>query len=227
MTQLAAHRRALVARRRCPACAEILAARSLFRDAPCGRCNAQISTFALSADDAMRPLSRKIWTRVAGVALLVAVGYLFLGWVPMLGTILLIAAAAWIKLGLIYPVSDGFSPARRVVSRWTAKLGLAVVIVGSVLLIEAMTLLGPLGPPAKALLAAAQTVVSAGTVGLYLRWQLRREAAGKALLWMEWGMVLGITAGLLLTTAVVVGGLAALAHALQGLLDNLTVWLGA
>ena len=223
---LARHRAALLGRRRCPSCAELLPVRALLHDAPCPTCGQTVADVGIDASVAAAPLQRGLWGRLLVLTALVAVGNLVLGTIPLLAAGVMIVATAWLKLGLIDPVTRGFSPARRIVSRLTAKLGLVAVLVGFVLLVEAAVLLGPFAAPAKALVGAAEPLLAGVLVAAYLRWQLARELADRPLLWIEWVLVVAVGGALVAATAVVVGGLVALASVFEALMSDLSVFLG-
>lgn len=216
----AAHARALLLRGCCPSCAEPLAARSLFNAAPCGRCEAAVEPDLGGARlaEALRDRGRR---RLLAIVLAVALAHLLLGWIPLVGAVALVLAAAWIRLGILQPVSAMLSPRRRVLTRWTARLVMAAALALTVIAVEALTLLPVLGLPIKALLGAGEVALAAWAVTAYVHWQLEREAAGAALAAWEW-LVLG------LCFAALIASVLALALAfvwLAAAFDGLLGWL--
>ena len=215
-----AHARALVLRGRCPACAEPLEPRSLFGSAPCARCDASVDASvgggALAA--AIEARGRR---RLLGLALSVGLAQLLLGWLPLVGALALVLAAAGIRVLILQPTSALLSPRRRVLTRWTARLLMATAVAGTVIAIEVLTLLPVIGLPIKALLGAAEVALAAWTVTAYVHWQLRREAAGQAIEAWEWA-ILAAAVALLLASVV---ALALVFVALASAFDSLAGWL--
>ncbi|MFT4622999.1 MAG: hypothetical protein ACI8PZ_001655 [Myxococcota bacterium] len=226
MTQLARHRAALVGLRRCPACAEPLRSRSLLHGDPCPRCESTLANVGLDAEAAAAPLHTGLWRRLGALAIGVAIGNLVLGWVPLLGAVVLLLSTVWLKIGLVDPVTASFSRARRMVSRFTAKLLLVLILVGFVLVVEVAIVAGPLAGPVKAGLGALQPLIAGAVVAAYLRWQLAREIADKRLLVVEWAGLVLLGASLVLATAALVGGLVALAAVFQTAMEHVGVLLG-
>lgn len=206
-----AHARALVLRGRCPACAELLGPRSLFGSAPCVACENAIDPALVGtalADGVEARGRRRLW----GLALAVGLAQLLLGWMPLASALVLVLAAAWIRVGILQPTSAMLSARRRVLTRWTARLSMAAAVAATVIVGEALTLLPLLGLPLKVAIGAAEVALFGWAVTAYVHWQLRREAARQAIAGWEWS-ILALAFGLLFASVV------ALALAL--------VWLGS
>lgn len=159
--------------------------------------------------------------RLLGVAVAVALAHLFLGWVPLIGALVLVIAAAWIRVGILQPTSAMLSPRRRVLTRWTARLLMAAAVAATVIVTEALTLLPIVGLPIKALLGAAEVALAAWAVTGYVHWQLRREASGQAIANSEW-LILGFAVAALIASVVM---LALAFVALASAFDTLLGWL--
>ena len=198
-TRLQAHGHALVLAGRCPACAELLSWKALWRGEPCGRCGALLSSWSLDADAVSQRLGRKGLTHLAGVTAAVAVGHFAVGWFPLLGSLLMVAAAAWIRFGILYPLTTGMSPKRRMLTRWMSRLLVGIFLALSLIFTEALTLIPVLGVVAKSLLGVAQVAVIAGIITLYVRWQLKRCAQGDEPAAWEWALLATVACTLLLS----------------------------
>ncbi|NVB37885.1 hypothetical protein G6O69_08565 [Pseudenhygromyxa sp. WMMC2535] len=182
---LQAHHRALLLDGRCPSCAELLGARSLFRLAPCPRCEAPIDPELAGvhlADAVKARGNRRLWFVSAAVGAL----HLVLGWIPFLGAIALLAAAAWIRVGILQPASAMLGVKRRALTRWTARTLMGVGVSLAVIVTQLLTLLPLIGLPLEAIISAGQVIFTAWAVSAYIHRQLRREAAGEPIAPGEW-----------------------------------------
>jgi len=215
-----AHARALVRAGRCPACAEPLATRSLFGAAPCGRCDAGIDPGLVGVQLASHIESRGR-QRLVGIAVAVGAAHLLLGWMPLVGALALILAAAWIRVGILAPTSAMLSPRRRVLTRWTARLVMGAALAATVVVTEALTLLPAVGLPIKAVISAGEVALVAWAVAAYVHWQLHREARRQPIEAWEW-VVLGAAFALLVTCVI---GLALAFIALASAFDSVLGWL--
>jgi len=168
---------------------------------------------------------KKAWIQLVLLCVLVALTYLVLGWIPLLGSVSLLVAGIWIKMGILYPTTSSFGLRRRIIARWTAKMMLAIFIVVTLIVCEAMTLTGILSGPLKAVAGGVQVGIGAALVTSYVNWQVRREQKAIPIAWWEWGLVAGSTAALLLTAIGMVFALAGLAFAFQWVLDSMNAWL--
>lgn len=126
----------------------------------------------------MRDRSRR---QLLMIALAVGLAHLILGSLPLLGAGVLVLAAVWIRMGILQPASAVLGARRRVLTRWTARLVVAIALALTVVATEALTLIPMLGPIAKSVISAAEVVIVAGVVTRYVHWQVDREAAGEAI----------------------------------------------
>lgn len=205
---------------RCPACAEPLGPRALFDAAPCSRCDGRVEAGQASTQ-LLAEVRKRGRVQVVGIALAVGAAHLVLGWVPLLGALALMLAAAWIRVGIAQPASALLGPRRRVLTRWTARLVMAAALAVTVIIVEALTLLPVFGLPIKALISSAEVVIVAWAVAAYVHWQVEREAGQLPIGTWEY-VALGLCVGALL------GAVLALALALAGLaaaFDSLLGWL--
>jgi hypothetical protein len=221
--ELVAHARALVLDGRCPACAEPMPPLGLFRGRPCTRCGESPASFRIGAHEIAGAVARRSNKHVVIVAGIVAAAHLLLGWVPLTGALALLAAAIWIRFGILVPATRVMSPTRGMLTRWTARLIVGVLVAFTVVFSEALTLIGPLGLPVKAVLGAGEVVIAALGVSAYVNWQVRREAAGTPVEAWEWAILggalimLGLAAaGLALATVFIATALSELAKGLVG-----------
>lgn len=221
--ELVAHARALVLDARCPACAEPLQPLGLFRGRACARCGESAAAFRIDGQQIVTDVARRSNKHVLVVAGVVAAAHLLLGWVPLTGALALVAAAMWIRFGILMPATRLMSPTRGMLSRWTARLIMGVLVAFTVVFSEALTLVGPFGLPIKAALGAGEVVIAALGVSAYVNWQVQREAAGRPVEAWEWAVLggalimLGLAAaGLALATVLIATALAELAQGLVG-----------
>ena len=186
-TRQQAHERALALAGRCPACAELVSWKTWWRGQPCRACGTPPS---LDADSLSEQLGRKGMVHLAAITVAVAVGHFAVGWFPLLSTLLMVAAAAWIRFGILRPLTAGMSPKRRTLTRWTARLLVGVFLALSLILTEALTLVPVLGVAGKSLLGVVQVAAIAGIITGYVRWQLRRSALGGEPAAWEWSLLI-------------------------------------
>lgn len=203
---------------RCPACAEPLGARSLFGAAPCSWCDTPMAPGLAGAHLAneVRERGRR---HLFGIALAVGAAHLLLGWMPLIGALVLLAAAAWIRVGILQPTSAMLSPRRRVLTRWTARLVMATALALTVIVTEALSLVPVLGLPVKAVISAGEVAIAAWAVTAYVHWQLRREAEPRPISSWEWVVLALCFAGLITSVVLLALAFAALASAFDTLLD--------
>lgn len=227
MTSLSlhAHRRALIARARCPGCAEILRGKSLYGGAPCSYCNTPTDLFGVSGTLAAHSFRKKAWIQLSILAVLVAASYLILGWIPLLGAVALLAAGFWIKIGILYPITRTFSLKRRVVTRFSAKMMLTTFIILSIILCEAMTLTGVLSGFLKAFIGGLQVFIAAMLVTFYVNWQIGREQRNAPVSILEWGALFGFTGTVGVASAALIFILAGLGFAFEWVMREITPYL--
>jgi hypothetical protein len=159
--------------------------------------------------------------RLLGLAVAVGLAQLLLGWLPLVGALALVLAAAGIRVAILAPTSALLSPRRRVLTRWTARLLMAAAVAATVIAVELLTLLPVLGLPIKAVIGAAEVAIMASAVTGYVHWQLRREAAGQAIAAWEW-VILALAFAALVTSVVT---LALVFVAIAAAFDSILGWL--
>lgn len=217
------HTRELLLDGRCPACAESLPPVVLFRGHNCPHCAESPANFKLDGSMVVAEVEGRSKKSVFIVAGIVAVAHLILGWMPLTGAVSLVVAAIWIRVGLINPATKVLNPTRAMLTRWTARLIVAVLLAVSVIFSEVLTLIGPFGLPIKAILGGAEVVIAATGVMAYVNWQVRREAKGTPVEPWEWAILvfalvlLGIAAaGIAIAAIFVASALTKLAEGLVG-----------
>jgi hypothetical protein len=223
--QLHAHRRALIARARCPGCAEVLVGSSLYGGEPCSFCHTPTDLFGVSGIETAAAFKKKSWRHLIFLCGLVTLSYITLGWLPLLGGVALLVAGLWIKLGILYPITATFTPRRRIITRWSAKMLLSIFILATFVLCEMMTLTGVLSGFLKALIGCIQVGIAASLVTLYVTWQIGREQQQKPVAWWEWGVVGSATLSVFLCAAGAFLLLIGLVYALQWALDSTLPYL--
>ena len=124
--------------------------------------------------------------RMGGLAAVVGCAHLVVGWLPLLGTLLLSAATVWVRLRIVRSSARLLSRSRRRVTLWTGRLITAVAVAGALLVHELLTLLPVFGAMIKGVLAALQILALAALHARYLRWQLARDRARLPVASGEW-----------------------------------------
>lgn len=183
------HRRRLLYQGRCPGCAERLDSGVALREQPCPRCGTETKLpVAEPLSDALRArFHRRLW----GILGFVAISQLLFGWFPLLGSAAVVGAAALHRMLLLDPASAHLGSRRRLVTRWTVRLGVGATVAFSLVLHELLVLVPGVAGWVKALLAAA-TVEGLGLATLkYVTWQIERERAGVPVAKTEWVVVFG------------------------------------
>lgn len=195
----------------------------LFRGHACRHCGESPAAFRIGAHEIAGAVARRSNKHVLVVAGIVAAAHLLLGWVPLTGALALLAAAVWIRFGILIPATKVMSPRRGMLTRWTARLIVGALVAFTVIFSEALTLIGPFGLPVKAVLGAGQVVIAAMGVSAYVNWQVQREANGAPVEAWEWAILggalimLGLAAaGLALAAVFIATALAELAKGLVG-----------
>jgi hypothetical protein len=140
-------------------------------------------------------------------------------WLPLVGALVLLLAAAWIRVGILQPTSAMLSPRRRVLTRWTARLVMAVALALTVIVTEALSLIPVLGLPVKAVISAGEVAIAAWAVTTYAHWQLRREAEPHPIDAWEWVL-------LAVSFAALIGSVILLALAFAALASAFDIALG-
>ena len=176
---------------RCPACAEQMPPLVLFRHKPCPHCMESPAQWRVDGQAIAAGIEHKSKKQVLVVAAIVAASHLVLGWMPLTGALALVLAAVWIRVGIINPAAKVLSPTRAMLMRWTARLIVGVLVAVTVIFSEALTLLGPLGLPVKAVLSAGEVIIAALGVTAYVNWQVRREASHQPVEAWEWAILIG------------------------------------
>ncbi|KIG19244.1 hypothetical protein DB30_03800 [Enhygromyxa salina] len=173
----------------------------------------------VSLADEVRGRGRR---QLIGIAIAVGAAHLLLGWVPLIGALVLLIAAAWIRAGILQPTTAMLSPRRRVLTRWTARLVMAVALALTVIVTEALSLIPVLGLPVKAVISAGEVAIAAWAVTTYVHWQLRREAMPRPIASWEWVVLVLCFAALIASVIALALAFAALASAFDTLLGFLS-----
>jgi hypothetical protein len=198
-----AHQRALMLRRRCPHCAEQVAASLLLRHSACLECGLALDwpqvTDALSIGQTLlEGWRRRRWWVYGGVVL--ATG--LTGFLPVVPTLLAVIAMIILRYGLMREPLGWFSPARRLTSRLVLGQWLALTS----LLALGLNVLCSLVPAASVVLNAiaclGATALFVEVSLLYLRGRLEREVehGAKLQVW-EWALPLVLIVGVAVVAA--------------------------
>ena len=106
------HWERLLARGRCPSCAELVTAATFLRERPCPRCGASLDDGRRRGDPLVDVLTRWGRRQLVAVCILVALAHLLLGWIPLLEALTLVLAAVWLRWGITRPATRAMSPCR-------------------------------------------------------------------------------------------------------------------
>lgn len=198
------HELALLLSGRCRRCAERIPGGTALRGRPCPRCDEQ--TLPNPTDrEVLHQLSSERATARLGIAVaVVALAAMVASWVPLLTSLLLVAALVWLRVTLVTPALQLLTPQRRLVSRWTLRLAAGCFVALSVLVLELLTLIPAFGALAKVAISAGQVALAGLFARRYLAWQTEREARGVSVAFWEMGLLVGWMLMLLTFTAAAV-----------------------
>ena len=162
--RLSRHRLALALRHRCGACAERVAAAALLRSEPCNHCNQTVAwTEAVDVDHRIEqiasPWRRKRWW-IYG---LLALAALVTGAVPLVASLLTLAALVAVRYLVLRPTLAWLSPKRRALTKLLLRQALVLVGLTAVVVEEALTLVPLAGWALKVIVlvgAVAGTVLT-------------------------------------------------------------------
>jgi hypothetical protein len=210
---LVQHGIALALRGRCPFCAEVTARPGILSGTPCDVCGGAFTEdqrFGERVVAEMEALTGERFGTVLATAVLAAA---LAGTVPFLGLIANVVALIVFRLWVVGPCLALLSGTRRLVARWTLRLGTAWLL--------ALTGLF-LAIPCAAFLQTAIVVGAIwGSGRAYLLWQLRRERAHEPVAVGEWLLLGGVVAAMLLAIGLVIS----LATTVYGFVDGMFDWV--
>lgn len=194
--QLVQHRAALLASRRCGACAERVPSQVLLRGQDCPTCGSALS---VGADDEVLGALRSSWKerrlRVLGMAFLVSFAG---GWIPLLQGAIMLALLVYVHVRVVREPLRWLPPGRRVAARVLIKL-IAVAIAVADLALNAVVV--PFLGIGAAVLSVSGLVGTALYAEISLRLVERRlqwERDGRPLSTGEWllpAVLLGLIIG--------------------------------
>ncbi|MCB9602337.1 MAG: hypothetical protein H6722_17355 [Sandaracinus sp.] len=212
-TSLVQHGVALALRGRCPFCAEVTAKPGILSGTPCDVCGGAFTEderFGERVVSEMEALTRERFGTVLATATLAAA---LAGTVPFLGLVANLVALVVFRLWVVGPCLSLLAGTRRLVARWTLRLGTAWLLALTGLLL------------AIPCAAFVQTALVVGVVWwsgrAYLLWQLRRERAREPVAIGEWLLLGGVVAAMLFAIGVVLS----LATTIYGFLSDLGEWM--
>ena len=197
LSALLLHGHALALKSRCPSCAELLNHRALFQGAPCVQCGVTLAQRGFEASRFMQGMKRRGNKHLAILAGVLALSNLIIGWFPLLSSIMALLAAAWIRVGILYPMTIGLSPQRRLLTRFTARALVGLFLMSTFLISELLTLTPCVGVIGKAAIGVIQVFCMAWIVTGYANWQIRRSTSRATPALWEWSILLAIIASLL------------------------------
>ncbi|MFY2564241.1 hypothetical protein ACN469_42010 [Corallococcus terminator] len=195
------HELALLLSGRCRRCAERIPGGTALRGRPCPRCDEQTLPSPTDREVLHQLASERATVRLGIAVAVVALAALVASWVPLLTSLLLVAALVWLRVTLVTPALQLLTPQRRLVSRWTLRLAAGCFVALSVLVLELLTLVPAFGALAKVALSAGQVAVAGLFARRYLAWQTEREARGVSVAFWEMGLLVGWMLMLLTFTA--------------------------
>lgn len=195
------HELALLLSGRCRRCAERIPGGTALRGRPCPRCAEQTLPNPTDREVLHQLASERATVRLGIAVAFVALAALVASWVPLLTSLLLVAALVWLRVTLVTPALQLLTPQRRLVSRWTLRLAAGCFVALSVLVLELLTLIPAFGALAKVAISAGQVALAGLFARRYLAWQTEREARGVSVAFWEMGLLVGWMLMLLTFTA--------------------------
>ncbi len=211
-TSMVQHGVALALRGRCAFCAEVTERPGILSGTPCDVCGGAFTedaAFGARVVSEMEVLTRERFGTVLATATLVAA---LAGTVPLLGLVANLVALIVFRLWVVGPCLALLAGTRRLVARWTLRLATAWLLALTGLLL------------AIPCAAFVQTALVVGVVWwsgrAYLLWQLRREQARVPVAPLEWLLLAGVVAAMLLAIGLVLS----LVTTVYGFVDGLLSW---
>ena len=206
------HRRQLLLRRRCGYCAERISRLLVVRGGPCPSCGADVhADFEIDVETVIGDVTRSWRTWRWFIYPTAWLASLLGGWIPFVHSLLMFVALTCIHLLVVRHPLRWLSFGRRMTSRFTVKLFIAMLALGNFLL-DVLLL------PFIGLNALVLSIVAIGTVMVYTEgvlWfisgRLRRDAESSRLQLWEWLLpvsLIGLVVGLAGIWASVVGTIA-------------------
>ena len=199
-------RQALLRRRRCGWCAELITARLVLEGGDCPHCTTSLyPRRELDPEAIIKTLARR-WHRWKWLAWLgIAVGTFVGGFFPLLAAPVLFAGLLGLHLGLVRKPLQWLSAGRRFTTRFLLRLLLAFL--GFINLV--LSVLAPLAPGFGALVVMACSVLSAmlyTEVALrFITNRLRRELTSEGMDAWEWLLPASLLGSLVFSALAMVG----------------------
>ena len=205
---LGVHRRILLGRGRCSECAEPVPPRTLLSGVDCPHCGQRprwpVEQSAQGRIDLPMDRWRSArWWIYGGVA----VGSILLGLFPLMASLLVLTALIVARYLLFREALQWLSPRRRALSRFSLRLWLVMVAVGTLIVQELLTLLPGVNLAAKPVVSVLMTAVFVEGGLRFVRGRLDRDQRTTDLDMWEWAIPLGLLVGLLLLCAAAVAAL--------------------
>jgi len=207
------HQQALLERRRCGWCAELVPARLVLGGGDCPHCATSLYPRREQDPDEVLGALKRRWNRWKWVTwALIAVGTFVAGFVPLLAAAVLFLGLVFLHVGLVRRPLRWLSAGRRFTTRFLLRMLLAVLGVLNLVI----SVLAPLIPAAGAVVVALCSLLSAvfyTEVALrFIGNRLRREQRGTKLDKWEWFLPAGLLGGLIGTALAMVGATAGLLY---------------
>jgi hypothetical protein len=199
-------RQALLRRRRCGWCAELVSARLVLEGGACPHCSTSLYPRQELDAEAMIAVLARHWHRRKWIIwVLIAVGTFVGGFFPLLAAPVLFAGLLGLHLGLVRKPLRWLSAGRRFTTRFLLRMLLACLGFANLLI----SALAPLLPAAGAVVVMVCSVLSAvlyTEVALRLITnRLRRETTKERLDVWEWLLPASLLGGLVLSALSIVG----------------------
>ncbi len=202
------HRQELLYKKRCSLCAERIPAKVILQGAECPKCGQSVAVQSGTDVEAIVSKMAASWRRLrVKVIVLIIVGNVLGGWLPILPAFLLILAFVIVHAVVVRPQLRWLSLKRRVTTRFTLKLimvAFALVKAGVHLLVMpipgfhwiAAIILGLIG-----------TVVYASIAQKIVANRLHREMMSDKLDTGEWLVPAGVLGAMVTTSVILIGTL--------------------
>ena len=130
------------------------------------------------------PWRQRRWLLYLGVGL----ASLLVSWLPLVSTLVVIAAMVLARWYVLAESLRWLSPARRVCTQFAVRVGIGVLAASTLVLQEALTLLPVIGWAAKPLAGVGVILLFVEVGGRYVEGRVRRDARDASLDTWEWAV---------------------------------------
>jgi ribosomal protein L37AE/L43A len=213
--RLERHRLGLIARHRCPDCAEHRTTRELIAGGACPHCGKGAGV-AMDLERRLELALGKARTHRLVAYLAVGAAAVVAGWLPLLATLTTLIAMLVMRRSLLRGATAWLSPRRRVVTKLLLRQWMVICALLMLLIDEIVTLLPIPGWPLRVLSAVAAAALYAEISLIIANARIRRDERSPELDVWEWLLPVGGALAMLLAAGAAAATLVAAYAALDG-----------